>query len=211
MFAKPRILVIGSGEGRYGTENDEVVHTDVAIAPNVQVIADAHDLPFPDRDFDLVIAIAVLEHVVDSQRCVSEIWRVLKSEGCVFASTPFLQPVHMGAYDFTRFTPLGHRRLFRYFDEIHWGVAMGAGSTLGWAISAFLESISGRPAWWRFARLAGLTLLAPLRKLDRYLVAPAHWDGAGASFFFGRKRAGPVPDRILIQSYRGGSSPPTLK
>lgn len=205
--ASPRVLVIGSGGVRYGDKDDEVIHTDVAFAPHVQVIADAHDLPFPDQDFDLVIAVAVLEHVADPQRCVGEFWRVLKGDGCIFAATPFLQPVHMGAYDFTRFTPLGHRRLFRYFDELRWGVAMGVGSTFGWALSAVLESISGRRIWRRFARLAGLLLRAPLRKLDRWLVAPAHWDAAAASFFFGRKRAEPIPDRALIGKYKGGSAP----
>ncbi|MGH7099577.1 MAG: class I SAM-dependent methyltransferase [Stellaceae bacterium] len=209
VHAGPRVLVVGSGGVRYGDDDDEVIHTDVAFAPHVQVIADAHDLPFPDRDYDLVIATAVLEHVADPQRCVGEFWRVLKSDGCVFAVTPFLQPVHMGAYDFTRFTPLGHRRLFRHFDELRWGVAMGVGSTFGWALSAILESISGRRVWRRFARLAGLLLRAPLRKLDRWLIAPAHWDAAAGSFFFGRKRVDPIPDRILIRSYKGGFAPPS--
>ena len=78
------------------------------------LLGNAETLPFPDASFDLVIAVAVLEHVADPFRCVAEMRRVLAPSGHVYAVTPFLQPVHMGAYDFTRFTPIGHRRLFRW-------------------------------------------------------------------------------------------------
>ena len=35
----------------------------------------------------------------------------------MYAETPFMQQVHEGAYDFTRFTVLGHRCLFKYFEK----------------------------------------------------------------------------------------------
>ncbi len=43
--------------------------------------------------------IAVLEHVVEPQVAVGEISRVLKYDGKVFSSIPFMQQVHMGCYD----------------------------------------------------------------------------------------------------------------
>ena len=119
-----RILVIGAGDS---TIEGRVTYTDVAFGKNVSCIADVHDLPFPSSTFDACIACAVLEHVADPYRCVDEIKRVLTSDGFVFAETPFMQPVHMGAHDFTRFTYLGHRRLFRYFDEVRSGIVGGPG------------------------------------------------------------------------------------
>lgn len=197
----PRVLVIGSGGVRLGGEADRVIHTDVAFGPGVDAIADAHDLPFEDGAFDLVVAVAVLEHVADPQRCVAEIHRVLDRGGHVHAVTPFLQPVHMGAHDFTRFTPIGHRRLFRHFDEVGAGVALGVGSVLGLTLSAALQSVSARRGWQRAARGMGLVITAPLRQLDRWL--PHGADAAGGCWFFGQRREGPpVRDRDLVQSYR---------
>jgi SAM-dependent methyltransferase len=197
----PAVLVIGSGGCRLGTAEDHVVHTDVAFAAEVDAIADAHDLPFESRSFDLVVAVAVFEHVADPARCAAEVVRVLRPGGHVYAVTPFLQPVHMGAYDFTRFTPIGHRRLFRAFDEVAAGVAMGAGSTLGAGFAGFLRAISAAGAWQRVAGLAGMLAAAPLRLLDRFL--PNSADFASGLWFFGRLRDGPpVSDRELVTTYR---------
>ncbi len=83
-----------------------------------------------DESFDGVICQAVLEHVLDPYRCVEEIHRVLRPNGLVYAETPFMQQVHGGTHDFTRFTHLGHRRLFRKFAEVDSGVVCGPGMAL---------------------------------------------------------------------------------
>lgn len=199
----PRVLVIGSGGLRMGEGADRVLNTDVAFGVGVDAIADAHDLPFPDRSFDLVVAAAVLEHVADPQRCEAEIRRVLDDGGHVFADTPFLQPVHMGAYDFTRFTPIGHRRLFRHFDEVAAGIANGVGSAFAAQITVALQAVSRARAWRRAANAVGSLFTPPLRMMDALFRHGA--DGAGGCWFFGRLREhGPVSDRELVQSYRNG-------
>jgi SAM-dependent methyltransferase len=198
-----RVLVIGAGGLDLASPGAVVVHSDVAFGPAVDLIADAHGLPFPAASFDLVVAVAVLEHVADPQRCVAEIARVLTPGGHVFAVTPFLQPVHMGAHDFTRFTPIGHRRLFRAFDEVAAGVAMGVGSVAAWTFGAVLQSASAWRPWRMAARMLGLVATPPLRLLDSVLRHGA--DAAGGCWFLGVLRAGPpIPDRALVESYRAG-------
>lgn len=204
-FPGARILVIGSGGTDYGSPECRVIHTDVTFGPNVEAIVDGHDLPFGDGAFDMAIGVSVLEHVADPQRCVAEMHRVLGPKGFVYAATPFLQPVHMGAYSFTKFTPLGHRRLFRCFDTVEWGLSMGPGSMLAYSLSGFLESCGRRRGLRRFGRLIGLLATPPLRKLDRLLAhSPAAWDSAGGTFFFGQRREHPLSDREIIREYRGG-------
>ncbi len=199
----PRVLVVGSGGLSLGREGERILQTDVAFGPGVHVIADAHDLPFEDAAFDLVVVVAVLEHVADPQRCVAEIHRVLAPRGHVYAVTPFLQPVHMGAHDFTRFTPIGHRRLFRHFDEVAAGVALGVGSVLAYTFSAALLSVSQARAWRLPARLLGLLAAPVLRQLDGVLRHGA--DAAGGCWFLGQRREGaPITDRELVQSYHAG-------
>jgi SAM-dependent methyltransferase len=201
---RARVLVIGAGGARYSYPAD-IVYTDVAFSPGLKAIADGHDLPFGDAEFDLVISIALLEHVADPQRVVDEIWRVLKPRGRVFASTPFLQPVHMGAYDFTRFTYLGHRRLFRKFADLDSGMDLGPGAVMAWSMQSLLINLSARRTYRLMARFAGLLIAFPVKYLD-YIVRknPASIDGAGSVFFFGRKQENAISDRELIGLYRGG-------
>ena len=62
----------------------------------------------------------------------------------VYAETPFMQCVHEGPYDFTRFSHSGHRWLFRKFKEISSGAHHGAFSSslfiLSYSISGLLRS-----------------------------------------------------------------------
>lgn len=196
------ILVIGSGDTAL---SGRVTYSDVAFGAHVQCIADAHDLPFLPRSFDACVAVAVLEHVADPYRCVAEIMRVLRPGGFVYAETPFLQPVHMGAHDFTRFTHLGHRRLFRHFQEIRSGVAGGPGVSAALALRYALTSLSNRPAWRKWLRLAGMLLAFPLRGLDRLAFgSPGAYDSASAFYFYGSLADRPITDRELLALYRGG-------
>jgi len=141
---KPRILTVGGsieGEGAKEFLNSskfEVIDTDVTFGPRTKVICDGHSLPFADASVDMVIIQAVLEHVLDPVQCVKEIHRVLKPEGIVYSEIPFMQQVHGKAFDFTRFSFLGQRRLFRNFEMIDMGPTAGPGSSLSWAYVYFL-------------------------------------------------------------------------
>ena len=142
------VLVIGGSKIGAGVRvlladpNLEVIETDVAWGQRTQMICDGHDLPFHDGSIDAVVIQAVLGYVVDPQRCVAEIHRVLKSDGLVFADTPFTQQVVGREYDFTRFTRLGHRRLFRQFREHSTGMTSGPGTALAWSGKYFLTSFA---------------------------------------------------------------------
>jgi len=200
----PDILVIGSGDANYQGPGT-FTYTDVAVSKSTTMICDAHDLPFQEECFDLVIAVSVLEHVVDPDRCVSEIWRVLRADGCVYAATPFLQAVHMGAYDFTRFTYLGHRRLFRWFGDEESGMALGPGAALAWSVRYFLTSLTDRKWLKGGLSLLGLMLSLPIKLADYFTRSKASAiDGAAGVFFFGPKNNKPLPDREIISLYRGG-------
>ena len=123
----PRVLVVGGGtvgagsDAIYQDKDLSVTSIDVYQSPNVDFICDAHYLPFKEEGFDGVWIQAVLEHVIEPQVVVNEIHRVLTVDGVVYAETPFLVPVHEGAFDITRFTLLGHRFLFKRFELISMG------------------------------------------------------------------------------------------
>jgi SAM-dependent methyltransferase len=206
-----RILIIGGGVAGQGIgkllaePTFDLVETDVYLGPRTNFVCDAHDLPFRSSCFDAVIAQAVLEHVVDPGRVVAEIHRVLKAEGLVYAETPFMQQVHMGRHDFTRYTFLGHRRLFRAFTEIRTGLVSGPGETLAWAIKYFfLSFVSARALRIGVAALSHC-LFFWLKYFDHWLRNnDASFDSASAFYFLGRKSRAPLDDRELLRLYRGG-------
>lgn len=206
----PKILVVGGGVVGQGmealTHNPavELIETDVSLGPRTALVCDAHDIPFESETFDGVIVQAVLEHVVDPYRCVDEIHRILKPQGLVYAETPFMQQVHMAPYDFTRFTHLGHRRLFRKFDEIDSGAVCGPGMALAWSYQYFLYSFTKsrtrRGLAMAFARFTSFYL----KYFDPFLIdRPGALDAASGYYFMGRKAGHVLSDRELVKLYRG--------
>lgn len=206
-----RVLVVGgasAGVGFARIADDpriETVETDVALRPRTEMVCDGHDLPFVDDAFDGVICQAVLEHVIDPPRVVAEIHRVLADHGIVYSEVPFMQQVHGGAHDFQRFSHLGHLRLFHMFDELDSGAQGGPGMALAWSVTYFLRSFAGRSAaaralLWRLATLATFWL----KYLDGFLArTPGGLDAASGTYFLGRRRADPVPDRQILDRFRG--------
>jgi SAM-dependent methyltransferase len=203
---RPRILVVGGGTigdglaDLYADETVDLVSFDIYLSPDVQFIGDGHGMPLADESMDGVVVQAVLEHVLEPSRVAGEISRVLRTGGIVYADTPFLQHVHEGPYDFTRFTDSGHRYLFRQFELIDSGTIAGAGTTLRWSIDYFVRALTRVP---RLGRIAGLAFFW-LSLLDRILDPRHSLDGASSIFFLGRKTERSISPAEIIDYYQGG-------
>jgi len=181
-----------------------IIESDVYFGERTQIIIDGHHIPFKNETFDLIIFQAVLEHVADPVMCVKEAHRVLKKNGIVYATTPFMQQVHMRQYDFTRFTYLGHRRLFRAFGEIDAGIFAGTGVALGWSIRFFVKSLTNS----RIIRLILETLVFILffwLKYIDYFTSKNNgsFDGASGFYFIGQKSEVLLSDKELVKSFKG--------
>jgi len=205
--SRPLILIIGGGTVGAGTSelykasDIEIVGTDVFLSVHVDVVCDGHSLPFTSSIFDGVWIQAVLEHVLEPSIVVSEIHRVLRPEGIVYAETPFMQQVHMGAYDFQRFTKSGHRWLFRLFTEIDSGVNGGVGLSLVWAVYYFLRALTRSNLWWQPLQI----LIGWLTRTEIFTDIRRNMDGACGLYFMGlRSDTSTKPKEII--TYYGASS-----
>jgi SAM-dependent methyltransferase/uncharacterized protein YbaR (Trm112 family) len=206
--SKPTILVVGAGligEGSQSFYEDEeisLIAFDIFQTEHTSFVADGHSIPIADRCIDAVWIQAVLEHVVDPSRIVSEIHRVLKEKGLIYAETPFIQQVHEGRYDFHRFTESGHRWLFKDFGLIQSGVVWGPGRSLQWSIRYF---------FWSLTRSKNLAILLTLpfiflRWFDLITPEKHMVDGACNLFFMGEKSDTSITVQELLNFYKGAQS-----
>jgi ubiquinone/menaquinone biosynthesis C-methylase UbiE len=205
MAERPKVLIVGGGSKGEGTARLyeesalQLISFDIYASELTQFVADAHQVPFADETVDAVWIQAVLEHVLDPGKVVSEIHRILKPGGIVYAETPFLQPVHEGPYDFTRFTESGHRWLFREFEEIDSGVVLGPAAQL---LSSIEHVVRGT---FRSVTAGVVTkmMLFWLRYLDRLIPQSYASDGASAVYFVGRKSDSAIGPKDMIAYYKG--------
>lgn len=202
----PRILIIGSGEvgsgsDRLYTAGLQVTGIDIYITGSVDVVCDAHYLPFESECFDGVWIQAVLEHVMDPTKVVNETHRVLKKDGTVYAETAFMQPVHEGAYDFTRFTVLGHRYLFKNFELVDMGGVASAVSSLSWAIKYFFWAVTGSK---KIAQVMGVLSGLLLRPFNLFVRKKSLYDSSSGVYFLGKKiSTKPITQREVVLLYKG--------
>jgi len=208
-----RVLDVGSGLGilandvAAAADDVEVVGVEVSAAqvaaarpsPRVSfVLGDAHSLDFPDACFDLVYARYLLEHVVDPDRVLREMRRVVRPGGRVAVCENDVSLIRFdppclafdGAWDvFTRFqATLGGdgligRRLFRLLSnagfseielsvqpEVHWH---GSPGYVGWVHNIIGNLESARNGMLAAGVIETAELNAAVDELEQLKTDPA--------------------------------------
>lgn len=183
--AKTKILDIGSGSRRL---DEKVVNMDIELFSNVDIVGDAQNIPFKDRSFDTIWIEAVLEHVNNPSKVVSEIHRILKNGGYVFAVIPFIHKYHEHPNDFQRYSISGIEELFSRFKKEELGVYRGPTSALLSFLSEYCTLFSKNKTLNRLIKGLVFGFLFPIRHFDIFLVKNkrAH-ELANALYYIGRK------------------------
>jgi SAM-dependent methyltransferase len=104
-----------------------------------------------DRSVDLVLAIEVLEHIPQPQRMLGEACRVLRDDGRLILTTPFMFGEH-DYHDYFRYTPRGMAELLGEVGmRVEQTVLRGGSfvSALGLLRNLVRDSIVGQPGGWR--------------------------------------------------------------
>jgi SAM-dependent methyltransferase/uncharacterized protein YbaR (Trm112 family) len=204
------VLVVGSGNQRADLAKTlqcsrnriQLLCTDIDWSLDIDILCDAHDLPFQTHSFDAIITTAVLEHVLYPERVVSEFHRVLKPGGLLYSELPFMQQVHEAAFDFTRYTLSGHRRLLHAFAELDAGMIAGPGTALAWALEHFFLAFARRSISRGVIRLFARFAFSWVKYFDYFFrMRPAALDGASCTFFLGRSVETIVTDEAIVAAY----------
>lgn len=182
------VLNIGSGNSKI---SDSVINIDIFEYENVDVVCDIANLPFKDNSIDVILNIAVLEHVPNPQKVISEIHRVLKPEGIIYTAFPFMQGFHASPYDFTRVTEEGIKTLHGNFNMIEVRPFGGPTSGMLWVFQEWVAILLsfGNQKLHTFVYLFIMILTFPLKFLDYFLIRhPMAKNIASGFVFIGKKR-----------------------
>ena len=107
-----------------------LVGLDLEPFKGIDVVGDAHQLPFRSNSLDGVLCVSVLEYVRNPGGVVSEIFRALKPSGLVYVSVPFVFRYAPDPKDLYRFSVPGIEVLCGSFEKIQSGFNRGPASTM---------------------------------------------------------------------------------
>jgi SAM-dependent methyltransferase len=94
-----RILDIGSGTAHIKDFRPDIISTDILAFPGIDVVADAHRLPFPDQSFAGVVMLDVLHHLERPIEFLREASRILRPGGRLAMIEPAMTTLARRFYD----------------------------------------------------------------------------------------------------------------
>ncbi|MFM9938836.1 MAG: class I SAM-dependent methyltransferase [Hyphomicrobiaceae bacterium] len=101
-----RLLDIGGGSAHVKSFRDDVVTLDILPFPGIDVVGDAHELPFPEASFSGVVMLDVLHHLERPVAFLKEAARVLQPGGRLAMMEPGITPVSWWFYHFVHQEPV---------------------------------------------------------------------------------------------------------
>ncbi len=100
-------------------DNLDYLSTDL-FSPIVDVRADVTNLPFQDESFDVIFCNHVLEHIVDDQQAMRELYRVLRKGGWGILQVPIKTSLEKTYEDFSITDKNERRKHFGQYDHVRW-------------------------------------------------------------------------------------------
>jgi SAM-dependent methyltransferase len=94
-----RVLDIGGGTAHIKEFRPDIVSTDILLFPGIDVVADAHRLPFRDEVFAGIVMLDVLHHLERPIEFLREASRVLKPGGRLAMIEPAMTTLARRFYD----------------------------------------------------------------------------------------------------------------
>lgn len=88
---------------------------------NADYFYDGNKFPFDDNIFDSIVGNEVFEHVFNPEAFLAEVSRVLKKDGSLFLTMPFVWDEHEQPFDYARYSSFGIKTILEKhgFKIIH--------------------------------------------------------------------------------------------
>ncbi len=128
-----------------GFESYETIS--VSNEPGITYIADIHNMnELPNKKFDCIVCTQVFEHLKYPESAAKSLFFMLKDNGILLFTAPFINNVHGCPSDYRRFTLDGCRLILEdagfYLEQISYGgnCMVSTGSLMGMVAEDFSES-----------------------------------------------------------------------
>jgi SAM-dependent methyltransferase len=155
------------------------------------VLVDATFMPLADNSIDLIINVAVMEHVAAPHTIAAERRRVLKPGGKIYCAIPFFQMYHPDPLDVQRYTITGIRTLFNELEALETGVELGPASAMSLTLREFLAILFSfnSQALYNLLQVVFGYVTYPIKFLDYFLAQNKYaFMIASSVYFVGQKR-----------------------
>jgi uncharacterized protein YbaR (Trm112 family)/SAM-dependent methyltransferase len=193
-------IMLDLGAGNLTLDLPNVVRMDVTLTPYVDVVGDAHALPFLPGTFDFVFSLAVIEHLRQPFHAAEEMYRVLRNGGYVYGECNFVFAYHGYPHHYFNASQQGLEQVFASFEKFRSGVApyQMPSAAVRMLLDSYLKWMqpSGEPDAQAFRLLLREVLEQPLATYDGLFTEEGALNVAAGVFFFGRKRLAEPSDVI---------------
>jgi len=169
-----------------------IIRMDVKLGPYVDIVGDAHALPFLPESIDYILSLAVFEHLRNPFLAAQEIYATLKDGGYIYHECNFVFAYHGYPHHYFNASMQGMEQVFAQFLPLRQGVAtyQMPSFALDMVIRTYLNASRAE----EFAHGRRLTSLLR-RVLEQDLIAhDIYFDEAGAlqvaagTYFSGMKQ-----------------------
>lgn len=123
------IIDIGAGKRfrknlekyKFILEDKKYIAMDIGDERPLDFLSNAEVIPIKSNTMSAIFMFELLEHVVNPFKVMKQVYRILKNDGVILASVPFLHSYHgsIENFDNYRFTWQGIRYLFKKFQCIY--------------------------------------------------------------------------------------------
>jgi hypothetical protein len=164
---------------------------DVTLTPYVDVVGDAHALPFLPESFDFIFSLAVFEHLRQPFIAAQEILAALRNGGYAYHECNFVFAYHGYPHHYFNASEQGLEQVVASFEKLRTGVApyQMPSFAIRMLLSSYLRDI--RPSddldVQALRQLLQNILDQPLGTYDNLFSEGAALQTAAGVFYFGRK------------------------
>jgi SAM-dependent methyltransferase len=153
----------------------ELTSYDISSDDPAVILGPIESMPFDDASFDSALCNAVLEHIIDPERAMAELARVVRKGGHIVATVPFLQPYHACPGDYRRYTADGLAQLGRNagLEVLELLPVHSIAQTLGWILWEYAREKGGflrKSAAW----LISFAMTSLFQRTDRKVLKNAN-------------------------------------
>ena len=116
-------VILDIGSGNMALDDPCIIRMDVMLSPYVDIVADAHFLPFLPESIDYIFSLAVFEHLRNPFVAARSIYEVLKDGGYIYHECNFVFAYHGYPHHYFNASMQGMEQIYSEFVSLRKGVA----------------------------------------------------------------------------------------